>query len=101
MKTLTALTALTVSTALLHAQGNPGRNTQQQAANTPQQQQPQRPLPPPEEKTSVTKHTARIGGQQIAYTATAATYIIQTDDGSPQTGVFLLAHTPPALDPPP
>jgi len=100
MKTLTAFTALTASTALLHAQGNPQRNnTQQQAANTPQQQQPQRPLPPPEEKSSVTKHTARIGGQQIAYTATAATYIIKADDGSPKAVFFFVAYTRDDADP--
>ena len=39
--------------------------------------QPARVGPPPEEKTSVTHHSARIGGQQINYTATAGTYVDQ------------------------
>src|SRR5262249_53504433 len=84
-------------------QQQPGRTEQQPPAvqmtvpkaQQPQQQQPgrQRPAeqprssdqrhePAPEEKTSVTHHSAHIGGQQISYTATAATYVIRADDGS-------------------
>ena len=39
-------------------------------------------LPAPEEKSVVTHHSARIGGQTINYTATAATYNIKADDGT-------------------
>ena len=49
--------------------------------------------PPPEEKSSVTHHTARVGGQQIAYTATAATYVIKADDGTPKATMFFVAYT--------
>src|SRR5260370_42384017 len=36
--------------------------------------------PAPEEKTVVTRHSARIGGQQISYTATAGTIVIRAED---------------------
>jgi carboxypeptidase C (cathepsin A) len=54
---------------------------------------------PPEEKSSVTHHTARIGGQQIAYTATAATYVIKADDGTPKATMFYVAYTKDGVDP--
>ena len=46
-----------------------------------------------EEKSSVTHHSARIGGQQINYTATAATYVIKSQDGEPKTMYFFAAYT--------
>ncbi len=48
---------------------------------------------PAEEKTSVTHHTAHIGGQQIEYTATAGTYVIKADDGTPKASFFFVAYT--------
>jgi carboxypeptidase C (cathepsin A) len=102
------------------AQANPAqasRSEQQPSASVPmtvpsaqqppQQQQRERPRPPeqsqgegaqrrppaPEEKTSVTHHSARISGQQISYTATAATYVIRADDGSPKATMFYVAYT--------
>ena len=92
---------LLLTAALAMAQGNPqrtGRFAGEQQAQ-PQQQQPeqgqpqQRRLPPPEEKSSVTHHSAHIGGQQINYTATAATYIVKGDDGSPKATFFFVAYT--------
>src|SRR4029077_10089986 len=47
---------------------------------------------PPEERQSVTHHTARIGGQEIAYTATAGTYIIRDDAGTPKATMFFVAY---------
>jgi carboxypeptidase C (cathepsin A) len=76
-----------------------------QRTRQPQESQPQlnesqsgrteqgRTGPPPEEKSSVTHHSANIGGQQINYTATAATYIIKGDDGSPKATFFFVAYT--------
>ena len=54
---------------------------------------PQKQLPPPEEKSVVTHHTAHIGGQTINYTATAATYVIKADDGTPKASMFYVAYT--------
>ncbi len=68
----------------------PARPGQQQPAAEPQQA---RKGPPPEEKSSVTKHSVRIGGQQINYTATAATYVIKADDGTPKATFFFVGYT--------
>src|ERR1700683_3242646 len=69
----------------------PGRGT---AAQTqPAEGAQARRMPPPEEKTSVTQHTAHIGGQEIKYTATVGTYIIKDDDGNPKTTFFYVAYT--------
>ena len=98
----------------------PGRAEQQrqpasqmtvpQAQQPPQQRERTRPPEPqqaesgqrrgpaPEEKTSVTHHSARIGGQQINYTATAATYVIRADDGSPKATMFYVAYTKDGVD---
>lgn len=51
------------------------------------------PLPPPVEKTVVTHHSARIGGQQINYTATTGTYVIKDDEGNPKATFFYVAYT--------
>jgi len=52
-----------------------------------------RRAPAPEEKTSVTHHTARIGGQEINYTATAGTFVINADNGTPKASFFYVAYT--------
>ncbi len=46
----------------------------------------------PEEKSAVTHHSARIGGQTINYTATAATYNIKADDGTVKATMFYVAY---------
>jgi len=72
----------------------------QQPARTPGGQQPPqaepqqaRRGPAPEEKSAVTHHSVRIGGQQINYMATAATYVIKADDGTPKATFFFVAYT--------
>ena len=49
--------------------------------------------PAPEEKSSVTHHSGRIGGQEMNYTATAATYVIRADDGIPKATMFFVSYT--------
>jgi carboxypeptidase C (cathepsin A) len=75
---------------------------QQRERTHPPEQAPgegaQRRGPAPEEKTSVTHHSARVGGQQINYTATAATYVIRADDGSPKATMFYVAYTKDGVD---
>ncbi len=55
--------------------------------------QPPRRGPAPEEKTVVTHHSARIGGQQLSYTATAGTYVIKGEDDTPKATFFYVAYT--------
>jgi carboxypeptidase C (cathepsin A) len=47
----------------------------------------------PEEKMVQTKHTIRIGGQEIKYTATAGTILLKLEDGTPKASVFYIAYT--------
>jgi len=48
---------------------------------------------PPEEKTSQTKHSVHIGGQEIKYTATAGTMLLKLEDGTPRASIFYIAYT--------
>ena len=100
--TLGIMIALTACVAL--AQGDPTQRGQRRGEQQTQTTAPapaagqQRPAPPPEEKSSVTRHSAKIGGQQINYTATAATYNIKADDGSPKATFFFVAYTKDETD---
>ena len=80
--------ALAVAASSLHAQGRGRGNVGAEAAApaTP------RTGPPPEEKTSVTKHSARIGGQTVNYTATAGTYVVRDDSGAPKATFFYVGY---------
>lgn len=118
---LAVVTAILSATIAALSQANPPQATRSEQSpqqpttavpmTTPTAQQPQqgqqrerprpseppseagRRAPAPEEKSSVTHHSARIGGQQINYTATAATYIIRADDGTAKATMFYVAYT--------
>src|ERR1700692_4381876 len=77
--------ALAMTTAAF-AQGRAGRGA---TTDTPP---PPRTGTLPEEKAAVTHHTAKIGGEQVNYTATAATYIIRNDEGTPKASIFFVAY---------
>src|ERR1700722_936899 len=47
----------------------------------------------PEEKIVTSKHSVRIGGQEIKYTATAGTILLKLEDGTPKASVFYVAYT--------
>jgi carboxypeptidase C (cathepsin A) len=47
----------------------------------------------PEEKMVQTKHTIKIDGQEIKYTATAGTILLKLEDGTPKASVFYIAYT--------
>src|SRR2546429_8020712 len=74
------------------------QRTQQPGEQQPAQQEGAQAKPaqhPPiaEEKASLTHHSARIGGPEIKYNATAATYHIKADDGTPKATMFYVAYT--------
>jgi carboxypeptidase C (cathepsin A) len=87
--------ALSISTAFAQARGGRGQQQQQQTnpADISNDAQQARRGPAPEEKSQVTQHRARIGGQDIAYTATAANYVLKSDDGTPKASIFFVAYT--------
>ncbi len=74
----------------------PGGQAQAPAGNAQGQQAPRGPAP--EERTVVTHHTARIGGQQLTYTATAGTIVIKDDSGTPKASMFYVAYTKDGVD---
>jgi carboxypeptidase C (cathepsin A) len=45
------------------------------------------------ETTSVTRHTIAVGGQRIAYTATAGTIVLRDDKQKPEASVFYVSYT--------
>src|SRR6267142_3278885 len=47
----------------------------------------------PEDKSVQTKHSVKIGGQEIKYTATAGTMLLKLEDGTPKASVFFVAYT--------
>lgn len=73
--------------------GPPGQPALPEQQPATREQRPPRPLPPPVEKSVVTHHSARIGGEEINYTATAATYVIKDDAGNPKATFFFVAYT--------
>jgi len=51
-----------------------------------------KPMVELEEKTSVTHHTATIGGERIGYTATAGTLVLETEEGEPRASFFYISY---------
>ena len=49
--------------------------------------------PAPEEKIVQTKHSLKIGGQEIKYTATAGTILLKLEDGTPKASIFYVAYS--------
>jgi len=53
------------------------------------EEEPPRETPPP----VITAHSARIGGSVLRYTATAATTVLESEDGEPRAEIFSVAYT--------
>jgi len=51
-----------------------------------------------EEQSSVTHHTVTIGGQKIAYTATAGTLVLKTEEGKPRASIFYVSYIRDGID---
>src|SRR5258708_39444113 len=68
---------------------------QQQAAQekVPDKPKEEKKPPTPEEKIVQTKHSIKIGGQEIKYTATAGTILLKLEDGTPKASIFYVAYT--------
>lgn len=50
------------------------------------------------DKVSVTKHSAKINGKEIKYTATAGKLVMKDDEGKPKALVFFIAYTKDGVD---
>ncbi len=60
---------------------------------TPEKPKEEKKPPAPEEKIVQTKHSLKIGGQEIKYTATAGTILLKLEDGTPKASIFYVAYT--------
>jgi carboxypeptidase C (cathepsin A) len=74
------------------------RGFEQQPAMEQQQAQPQpaanrQPPPVVNDHIVETHHSAKIGGQELKYTATAGTMVMRAEDGTPRATVFFVAYT--------
>lgn len=67
----------------------PGEKPGEKAAEKPKDEK----KPPLEDKVVQTKHSARIGGQEIKYTVTAGTMVMKTEEGDPKATIFYMAYT--------
>ena len=75
-----------------------GTVTPLRAQEPPKAEKPEKPKEekkpaPPEEKVVQSKHSARIGGQEIKYTATTGTIFLKQEDGTPKASIFFVAYT--------
>lgn len=48
---------------------------------------------PPGENLVRTQHTARIGGEEVSYTATVGTLLLKDESGEPKANAFFVAYT--------
>ena len=71
---------------------NPKEKPGEKASEKPGEK-PKDEKKPPEEKIVQTKHSIRIGGQEIKYTATAGTILLKLEDDTPKASVFYIAST--------
>jgi carboxypeptidase C (cathepsin A) len=52
----------------------------------------------PKEILSTTKHTVKIGGASVSYTATAGNILLKQEDGRPKANVFFIAYSKEGVD---
>jgi carboxypeptidase C (cathepsin A) len=86
---LSAATVLLSGTNLSLAQ-QPPQPTPNKAVEKPKDEK--KPAAP-EEKIVQTKHSLKVGGQEIKYTATAGTILLKLEDGTPKASIFYVAYT--------
>jgi carboxypeptidase C (cathepsin A) len=73
---------------------SPAQQPPQPAPEKPTEKPKEEKKPPaPEEKVVQTKHSIKIGGQEIKYTATAGTILLKLEDGTPKASIFYVAYT--------
>jgi carboxypeptidase C (cathepsin A) len=70
----------------------PAPKPSEKTAEAPKEAE-KKPPAPPEDKVVQTKHSVRIGGQEIKYTATAGMLVMKDEEGKPKASVFYVAYT--------
>jgi carboxypeptidase C (cathepsin A) len=90
---LLCLMCVHLATGQQRPQTPPTEKPQEQKAKDDKPKEEKKTPPPPEEKVVQTKHSFRLGGQEIKYTATAGTTLLKLEDGTPKASVFYIAYT--------
>src|SRR5579859_3437816 len=66
---------------------------QERETKTVEKEKPGEPTPPaPKEESSVTEHSIKIGGQSIAYKATAGTILLKNEKDEPQALIYSTSY---------
>ena len=89
---LVAVLVASLSTAVAYGQ-KPEEKPAEKAGEKPAAEKAKDEKKAPEEKAVQTKHTIKLGGQEIKYTATAGTILLKLEDGTPKASVFYIAYT--------
>jgi carboxypeptidase C (cathepsin A) len=89
MRALSSAVLVLFGVNLCFAQQPPQSASEKTAEKPKEEKKP----PVPEEKIIQTKHSAKIGGQEIKYTATAGTILLKLEDGTPKASIFYVAYT--------
>jgi carboxypeptidase C (cathepsin A) len=84
---------LVLSLASQVAAQDPEKSEKSEKDAKPAEAKPAPEPPAPREESSVTDHTIKIGGQTIAYKATASTTLIKDEKGEPTASIFTIAYT--------
>jgi carboxypeptidase C (cathepsin A) len=89
LRILCSVASLLLGVGLCFAQQQPAPPPDKAAEKPKEEKKP----PVPEEKIVQTKHSLKIGGQEIKYTATAGTILLKLEDGTPKASIFYVAYT--------
>ncbi len=89
-----------IALSLLCVTGEVGATAQQPAPESTPAAKPAQAAPAeskteltvPKEESSVTKHTTRINGRSVSYTATASTTLLKNDAGEPEALMYSTAY---------
>ena len=89
MRLIFAAVALFLGVSFAMAQQPGGDKPADKTAEKPKDEK----KPAPEDKSVQTKHSLKIGGQEVKYTATAGTMVLKLEDGTPKASIFYVAYT--------
>jgi carboxypeptidase C (cathepsin A) len=92
MRSIAVLFAIAGTASAIPAQQpSPGEKPAEKAGEKPADKAKDEKKP--EEKVVQTKHSVKIGGQEVKYTATAGTILLKLEDGTPKASIFYVAYT--------
>src|SRR6516164_7646838 len=88
------LAALVLGTSFCFAQQPQSQAQPEKPGGKPAEKPKDEKKPPvPEEKSVPTKHSLKVDGKEIKYTATAGTILLKLEDGTPKASIFYVAYT--------